>query len=170
MTTKRLGNSEGEIVFGHLDENGDSAAVLIRSGNTADVTEHYIQLTTKGPLKGGTMNRCPGTYQIICGNSAPQGVGFVLNTENGDLIIRAPNGRIRMEAENIDLIASGHDNQNGNINLIANEKIRIDAKTLDIKTSTYTKILSTGITEVVGKTILKFYGGLVQISEEISKI
>lgn len=165
--TRRIGNKDGEIVFGHLDKNGDEAAVLIRGGDTTSSSEHYIQLNTKGPIKGGTTNRSPGTYQILCAEDPTDGVGFVLKATNGDIVIKAENGRIRMEAENIDLIASGSDNQNGYINLRANEKVSIKSKNVEINTSSYTKIISSGILDLTGKTILNIYGGLIQATDGV---
>lgn len=167
--TRRLGNKDGEIVFGHLDKNGDESAVLIRSGHSDSESEHYVELKTKGPIKGGTTNKCPGTYQILCGENPTDSVAFILNAVNGDIIIRAGNGRIRMEAENIDLISSGSDNQNGNINIIANEKVNIKSKTLEINASSYVKIVSSGIVDITGKTILNMYGGLIQAAEGLIK-
>jgi len=167
--TRRIGNKDGEIIFGHLDKNGDEAAILMRSGDSTSVSEHYLQFNTKGSLKGGTLNKCPGTYQILCGESSTDGVAFVLNAVDGDIIIRSENGRIRMEAENIDMIASGSDNKNGNINIRANEKISIKSKTLDINTSSYTKIVSSGVVDITGKTILNIYGGLIQAAEGLIK-
>jgi hypothetical protein len=123
----RDGTCDGEIRFGNIDANQVKSSVLLRSGNPAFRKSHYMQFDDTGKLAGGTLNRCPGVYQIKCGDSPVEGVGFVLHSVNGDLIIGAPNGRIRMFAQDIDLIASGPGNDSGFINLRSNKKIEMKA-------------------------------------------
>ena len=41
----------------------------------------------------------------------------MLDAENGDIVIKAPNGRIRMEAINVDILAIGGDGSNGNVQI-----------------------------------------------------
>ena len=47
---------------------------------------------------------------------------FMLEAVSGDLILRAPSGRVRIEGQNVDIIA-GYDGQTGIINIDANDKI-----------------------------------------------
>lgn len=102
-----LGNDFGHIKFGHISPNSTFAGVLLRNGHPAQDSEHYTMLMSSGKMKGGTINRCPGVYQIICGENPVDETSFVLNAALGDIVLRAPKGRIRMDARNIDIIATG---------------------------------------------------------------
>lgn len=168
--TIRFGNRDGEIKFGHIDLNEVKSSVMLRSGAHPQVAEHYMQFNSNGPMKGGTINRCPGSYQIWCGNAPTDGVAFVLNAVDGDIVIRAQNGRIRMEAENIDMMASGADNRNGVITLKSDEKVQIITKNFELNSSSMAKFFSSGIVDIVGKTILNIYGGLIEATDGATSI
>ena len=121
----KLSDSYGHLKFGHINPNNALAGVLIRNGHPGQECEHYMMFMSTGAQKGGTINRCPGVYQIHCGERPVTDIGFMLNVAEGDIVLRANRGRIRMEAENVDV----HANQ-GVINLDSNEKIKHESQRL----------------------------------------
>jgi len=165
-----MGNDFGHIKFGHINMNHTYAGVLVRNGNPNQPSEHYMMFMSSGKMSGGTINRCPGPYQIHCGEIPVDSTSFVLNAKEGDIIIRAPNGRIRMEARNIDLKASGPNNKSGHINIESNEKISIRSKNIEINGDAVAKFLSSGTCEVVGNSALNFFGGLIDCADSATTL
>ena len=169
----RLGNDHGEVKFGHIHDDDNIAGVLLRTGE--DGGRHYIQMDSSGSIdqgrKGSTMNVCPGSFSIKAGKDVAKEVPAIFQyAENGDVIIGAPNGRIRIFAQNIELIASGADGQNGVIQIDGNEKVIIKAPQIDINSKVSTKIFSEKTVDVIGKAILNIYGGLVDCADGATKL
>ena len=54
--------------------------------------------------------------------------GLILNAKNGNIIIVATNGKIRMEANDIELIARGEGGSEGNIRLKAQSQLKLTLK------------------------------------------
>lgn len=165
-----LGNDYGHIKFGHINPNNTYAGVLIRDGEPGKPSEQYMMFMSSGKMAGGTINRCPGVYQIHCGEKPVDDTSFMLNAAEGDIVIRAPNGRIRLQAKNIDIRADGGDNKNGHINIDANEKVTINTKNLEANIDAVAKILSSGTLELVGSAALNFYGGLVDCADSCTTL
>lgn len=165
-----LGNDYGHIKFGHINPNNTYAGVLIRDGEPGKDSEQYMMFMSSGKMAGGTINRCPGVYQIHCGERPVDDTSFMLNAAEGDIVIRAPNGRIRLQAKNIDIRADGGDNKNGHINIDANEKVTINTKNLEANIDAVAKILSSGTLELVGNAALNFYGGLVDCADSCTTL
>jgi len=164
------GNKDGELKFGHIHDDGVLSSTIIRSGHEAN---HYISLDSTGSVtrKHGTIARSMGSYQVIAGDNVPDEVPAVyIDAVNGDLVLNAKNGRVRILAENIDLIANGPDGTNGVITIDANEKVIVKAPTVDVRSKVSTKIFSEKTTEIIGKAILNIYGGLVDCADGATKI
>lgn len=123
----RIGTTQGELKFGDVILNGTKLAALIRNSNPGKPSDHFMAYGSSGKFSGSTWNQCPGAYQIICGTTPVDGVSFVTYAKNGDIIIGAPNGRVRIYAKNIDLIAQGSDTKTGYVNVVANQGIELSA-------------------------------------------
>lgn len=168
----RLGTDHGEIKFGHVHDDDVVAGVLIRTGE--DGERHYFQMDSSGSVeqgrKGGTITRCPGTFQIDCGEDvANEMPGFKVDSK-GDVLINAPGKRVKIIAENIELIASGPDGKNGSIIIDANEKVIIKAPIINVESKVSTKIFSENTVECIGKAILNIYGGLIDCADGATKL
>jgi hypothetical protein len=159
------GSKDGELKFGHIHDDGVVSAAMLRSGQDPN---HYV--TLEGNVRGtksrknGTMCVSPGTFSVRAGETTPnEQPGIFLDAVNGDIVLAAPNGRIRIFAENIDLIAEGADGKNGVISIFTNEKIILDAgQSVDIKSKVSTKVFSEKSVELIGNAILNIYGGLIE--------
>jgi hypothetical protein len=123
----RIGTTQGELKFGDVILNGTKLAALIRNSNPGKPSDHFMAYGGSGKFSGSTWNQCPGVYQIICGTAPVDGQSFVLYAKNGDVVIGAPNGRVRIFAKDIDLIASGSDTKTGYVNVVANQNIELSA-------------------------------------------
>lgn len=168
--TIRYGQADGELKFGHIHQDNNMSSVMLRSGSE-DL--HYITLDSTGDdhRKHGTICRSKGSFQVKAGDNVGKGKpGVYIDAVSGDLVLRAPNGRVRIEGINIDLIASGPDGKNGVIRLESNEKVLIKTKIFDTNASVSSKIFSEGTVSVIGKTILDLYGGLVDIADGFTEL
>jgi len=168
--TLRYGNADGDISFGHIHEDNNLSAVMLRSGQEE---LHYITLDSTGEdhRKDGTICRSLGSFQVKAGDRVGKGKpGVYIDAVSGDLVLRAPNGRVRIEGINIDLIASGPNGKNGVIRLESNEKVLIKTKIFDANASVSAKIFSDGTVNVIGKTICDIYGGLVDIADGFTEV
>lgn len=158
-----IGTPEGEIVFGHPVPNNAKMAVLIRNifGTPTFKKAHYIGLYSEGPLAGGITMVAPSVFQIWCGekpvsksgggsgtealtaigdSKESNGVAFVAHAENGDMILSAPNGRIRIMAKDIDLVTHGDKAGNGWISLSASGTVKVKGNRAEIDASEAVKM------------------------------
>ena len=164
--TIRYGNKDGEIKFGHVHNDDNVAAFIVRSGYESN---HYISMDSTGEphRKNGTIHRCTGAFQIKAGDNVitskiKQNNAVYIEAVTGDIVLNAPKGRIRLIAENVDINASGPDNKNGVVSIEANEKILLSAPIIDLNSKVSTKIFSEKTVELIGNGILNIYGGLVE--------
>jgi len=163
--TIRYGNRDGEVKFGHINQDNTLSSFSVRSGKEP---LHYISMESTGEdhRKYGTILRSPGSCQILAGDNVGKGIpGVYIDAISGDLVLRAPKGRVRIEGINIDIIASGSDNKNGNVTIESNEKVIIKAQTIDVNSKVSTKIFSEKTVDVIGKAILNIYGGLIDCAD-----
>ena len=171
--TVRYGTAEGEIKFGHLHRDNELSGVMLRSGSPSSKGNHYITLDSSGvkDRTNGTICSSPGAFQVKAGydlekeGEEAQNVGIYLDAKNGDIVIRAPSGRIRMEAVDIDIIATGEDNEKGTVNINGNEKVIIKAQTIDASSKVASKFFSEKTVEVVGNGVLNIYGGMIDAAD-----
>lgn len=169
----RYGNEHGEIKYGHIHDDKVISGVMLRTG--ADGGRHYMTMDSSGSVpqgrRGGTINRCPGSYQVMCGTEVDDEIpAFYTMAENGDIVLYAPHGRIRLMAKDIDIIASGPNNTRGSISIDANEKVIITAgQSIEINSKVSTKIFSEKTVDMIGKGILNIYGGLIDCADGATK-
>ena len=88
----------------------------------------------------------------------------------GDIILRAPKGKIRIEAQDIELVANGYNGRTGYIALDSNEKIILKSKSIDIRATETAKFFSENKLDVIGNAIMNIYGGLVDMADGATSI
>ena len=168
--TIRYGTAEGELQFGHISMDNVLSAVLLRNGGSLN---HYISMDATGEphRKHGTICRSPGSFQVKAGDNVEDDVpGVYIEAVSGDLVLKAPSGRVRIEGINIDIIASGPDGQNGVVNINGNEKVIIKGQTIDASSKVSTKIFSEKTVDMIGKAILDIYGGFVDVADGATSV
>ena len=108
--------------------------------------------------------------ELIDKDEQPRNIPAIwYEAENGDIIIKAPRGRIKLEAESIELTAKGFDGRTGNILLDADDKIALNAQIVDVKSRVSTKIFSESTVNMIGNGIMNIYGGLTDFADRTTK-
>ena len=175
------GNKHGRLSFGAYRVANQTAAVMLQSGQ--DAGRHYTVMQSTGDAdkgsKGSTTSICPGTHTVKAGKdivnyTIPSAVSnnipaIFYEAENGDIVLTAPHGNVKISAENIELIATGVNNKNGVISLTSNEKINLKSQMIDINSVVSTKIFSESTVDIIGKGILNVYAGLADFADKTTK-
>jgi hypothetical protein len=163
--------TNGTIRFGHLhlgSEGGLKSDVKSGVMLQAFDSRHYMTMDNDGVRTGWTLNRCPGVYSIKCATDSAgivdsdDGVGFFLLAEKGDIVIRAPKGRIRLSAQDIDFRADGVDNSRGTINLDSNQSVNIDTVLFDVKAESGIRLFTPFTLDVVANTMVSFTSNFIR--------
>ena len=161
---------DAELAFGEVFLNGIKCAAVLRNVDPTLSKSQYLAFLNSGKLKGGTVNRCPGVYQIRCGDKPVNDTAFVLHADNGDIIIGAPNGRIRMFAQSIDMIASGPDNKTGYINILSNTSVEIKTPTIIATASVEANITGEKKVNIASRDEVKVTGNFNEQSPAVIDI
>ena len=176
-----VGTEHGRLSFGTIRKNNEISACMLQSG--PDGGRHYVTMDSTGNkelgMRGSTKAFCPGTLTVKSGKDIenytipsiePNNIpGIWCEAENGDIIIKAANGKIRLEAEDVIINANGFDGKSGNITLDSNDKITLKSQIVDINGTVSTKIFSEKTVEVIGKGIMNIYGGLCDFADRSTK-
>ena len=176
-----IGTEHGRLSFGKIKKSNEISACMLQSGQ--DGGRHYITLDETGNkeegMRGSTKSFCPGTLTVKTGkdivnydkdSKEPKNIPAIFcEAENGDIIIKAANGKIRLEAEDVIINANGFDGKSGNITLDSNDKITLKSQIVDINGTVSTKIFSEKTVEVIGKGIMNIYGGLCDFADRSTK-
>lgn len=169
--TVRYGTSDGELKFGHIHDDGKISSFIVRSGHDPN---HYMSMEAEGTdnRKGGTINRCTGAFQVKAGDNVlaegkEENIAILLEALNGDIVINAVNGGIRIIGKNVEIKSTGSGDK-GNINMVANERAIIKSKIVNITGSTSIKLESTRQIDLIAKTFMNIYGGMVDIADSTS--
>jgi hypothetical protein len=168
--TVRYGTAEGEIQFGHIHADNVRSGVMLRSGHSM---KHYITMDGDGKdhRKFGTICRSPGSFQVKAGDGVPdEQPGIYMDAVNGDIVIRAASGRIRLEALDISLKATDSDNKRGNITIDAQDKVIVTGQNIAIESTVASKFFSENKVELVGNGILNLYGGFLDLADGATSI
>ncbi len=155
---QEIGTQNGVIKFGALSPTGDVTASVQIVGLDG---RHFIAMEEDGKRKQWTTMNAPGAFNINAGedllvvgenpsggreNKVEQNCIF-MNAENGDVTIRARNGKIRLEGIDIEMVATGNTPE-GNFWVRANENIKLDAKNITIDGTLSVNLVSTGVVHV----------------------
>ena len=124
----RVGNITGEVVFDTVDQRKNKMAVVIKRIFPAPKfrRSQYIGLHMDKELDGSISVSAPACYNVRCGEQPVNGVSAITYAENGDIILFAPRGRVRIMAKDIDLIAEGNGADTGFVNIHSNSTVDID--------------------------------------------
>jgi len=160
------GNSDGTIRFGSLESslNGIKGEVTSDVKLQASYEGHYISLDKDGPREGWTVSRCPGSYNITCGeyfDGPGSNNAFIVVAKQGDIVLNAENGDVRIVGRNVEIIGgqAAGDNKKGNVNIRANEQINLNAKVVNIDAENAWKFVSSGFGRITCKTSMEMYSG-----------
>ena len=120
----QFNTTEGGIFFGHVMKTNAKMAVALRAIFPSNfVKGHFIGLQQNGKMRGSIINSAPAVYEIFCGEKPVNGKAGVWFAQSGDIDIRAPQGKITLSANNIEILSTGSGNKTGHILLGADGKI-----------------------------------------------
>lgn len=164
----RKGTHNSETKRGHIHQDNVLSAYMVRSGYDY---RHYMTMDADAHRTGWTILRCPGAFNVKAGDDIPYNSNSIyFEAINGDIVLKAKNGRIKLDAENIQLIAKGGSNALGTILLESNEDITLNSKNIKLNADSVCKFFSSGSMKIVADASMDIYGGLVDCATGSSKV
>jgi len=161
----QYGNRFGALTLGSLNlagQGGLESDVLSGIGLQAFNSLHYVQMENDGPRKGWTLQRNPGVWEVKCADNVKDDeIGGYVQIENGDLVLKAPNGRIRLQAVNIDLRADGYNQKNGVINIDGQNEVSIITNKFKVTSQNGISLFSPEAIDIVTNTAMNLAGNFV---------
>ena len=157
----RYGCNHGSLCFGHISQLADVVSDILLQATEGT---HQISLDKNGPRKGFTSVVAPSNFQVGCGrdNKKEQETCFI-HAENGNITIKASNGKIKLQANDIEFCAKGEDGSEGNFVVSATENITFkDCKKFQVDAKNIFRLASPGIAEIVADTQMQLYSGVVR--------
>ena len=160
-TAKSSGNDKGSVKFGQIDKKG-----AVTSGVKLDTPDgrHQFNLEIDGKRKGWTTSTSPGNFQVECGSDNVEADSTcVIDAVNGDIIITAHNGKIRMVGTDIELVAIGEGGSKGHIKCSATETFTVHkTKKIILDSKSLTKITTGGIMWMGANSCMKIYSSIIR--------
>ena len=156
--TKTTGTKDGQITFGNIHSDQVKSSVMLQGQESLE----YITIDQTAPRKRWMTSRCRGRYQVKCGDDIPKDeIGMWFNADRSDILIQTK-GRLRLEAENIDIIARGPDPTKGIVNIISNESVNVETKKFTVNANESISIFTDGSMQQSAINIMRIYGGSIQ--------
>ena len=163
-TATGYGNDHGAISFGRLDRGGQvTAGVQLQAKDG----RHQFTLDNDGVRKGCTTSTSPAKFQVRTGTDTSEKLisekedTLSLIADNGNITIVASNGKIRLQATDIEMIAVGDKGANGNIRMNANETIEQNCKKFLVSSAWMYRISSVGTGHISTCGPLTIYGSVI---------
>ena len=165
-TAITYGNDHGSLSFGKIHKRADVTSDVMLQASDG---EHFMSMDKDGPRKGWTTFMGPGNFQVECGsNRSEEDDTCMINAKNGNIDIIATNGKIRLQADSIEMVACGAGDE-GNVQITATETVSLFGTKIIVNSKVNTKVMSSGITEAIGNSCLKMYGSIISgISDAVA--
>ena len=155
-----LGNDKGSFQSGRVHKQGD---VTAGPGLYTPDGEHQLSLDIDGKREGWTVSTSPGAFEVECGSKMEEAENAVIITAvNGDVSIKATNGKIRLQGTDIELVAMGEGQTKGNIKLTSSENVIVESKKVLVTAKTMYKIATPGTGQMVANGVLEMYGSIIR--------
>ena len=158
----------GAITFGKLSPEGDvtsSVAIEARDGR------HFMCFDEDGPRTGYTLMSAPGSTFIHSGEDLEkQQEAVVILAKNGDIHLKATNGKIKSEALDIELIANGNA-PHGVLWANSTETLKLDSKNVTIDGKQSCKVMTSGLLTMRGGLGTQMLSPLIEgVSRALTKL
>ena len=160
------GNDHGAISFGSIHLRADVTSDFMVQASDG---EHFFSMDKDGTRNGWTTFMGPGNFQVECGSNREKADDTcMINAKNGNIDIIASNGKIRLQADSIEMVACGAGDE-GNVQITATETVSLFGTKVIVNSKVNTKVMSSGITEVIANSCLKMYGSIISgISDAVA--
>lgn len=170
------GTADGELIHGLLHHNGETTSVFINNRAHSN-GRHYIAMYKTGEdhLKDGTVCRSTGGFYVRAGDAIKSGQdngdqapdisenvpAVYLEAVTNDLVLNAPLGKVRICAQQIELVATGPDEESGNIVIDANQDVIVKGgQSTLIEGGKAVTVLSGQRMDLVAKSVLNTFAPL----------
>jgi hypothetical protein len=164
LETKDIRTKDGNLRLGHIHLDQVKSSIMMQGQGGLE----YITIDQTAPRNGWITSRCRGRYQVICGDNIPDGdVAMYLNScgdkglSRGNIEI-ITKGVFKVNARDIQLIATGTDNSTGRITLQSNEEIKLKSKQINLNAEEAMSLFSDGELNTTAKNIMKMTAGAFQ--------
>jgi len=156
--TQVIGAMNGALSFGFLSPKGDVTSSVKLQGLDG---RHFMSMDEDGVREGWTTLNSPGCVQVVAGEDLTKGQnGIFVEAENGDIIIKARDGKVRIEGTDIEFCATGNSPE-GVFWVSANESVKIDSKIITLDAKQGLKLLTTGVLTLDGKLGMQILSPIV---------
>ena len=154
----QYGNDHGRIAFGKVHKKADVTSSVMLEAKDG---RHKFSMDHDGQRKGWTTLTSPGSIQMKCGHDFEEEEdAFFLEAINGDIDIIATNGKIRLQANDIELVTVGGDTDAGHIKMTASESITLDAKKITCTGKNLVRLATPNTLDLVANGQMKFISGV----------
>jgi hypothetical protein len=159
------GNDHGRIYIGKVEPLADS---IIGPCLESPDGHHQIYMEVDGKHKGHTTCMGPGIFSVIHGSAKEESdTSIFIEATNGDLVIKAHNGKLKMYGTDIEMIATGGSGSDkGNIQMTASENIKLEAKKVITNAQNHIKMVSPGTVELAANSLMKVYGSVLKLVDD----
>ena len=168
-------NTEGGLFLSYTNKNGAKVAAGLRRIFPAFGTQttQSIELIEAGPLEGSILAQTPKSVVISCGEIPPgtttnqNGIAGVWHSANGDLILSAPKGAVRIVAQDIQLISHGDPGEasdQGHVSMYATGDVRSVSSNVKMQANTDVAVSAEKEVLIVSTNQLTL-GGEVKVDE-----
>jgi len=160
------GCRHGGISFGIVNQKADCTnSVLIETPDA----KHCMYMIDDGGEKGNTTWLTPGKFGIQCGewpgiddrDERSKKISFEIEANNGDIVLKAENGKIILDADSIEFHATGEGDTKGDIDIRASNNIKLESPNL-ICGHGHTKMVTTGKIEVCANSCMNIYSSIIR--------
>ena len=164
LETKDIRTKDRNVRFGHIHSDQVKSSVILQGQGG----QEYITIDQTGGRKAWITTRARGRYQVKCGDNIPEGDVAIYISSGGENGLSLGNieihtkGVFKVNAKEIQLIATGTDNSTGRITLQSNEEIKLDSKQININAKEAISIFSDGELNTTAKNIMKMTAGSYQ--------
>ena len=170
-----VNNTEGGLFCTYTNKNGAKVAAGLRRifPSYGTQTAQCIELIEAGPLENSILCQTPKSFVISCGEIPPgtttnqNGIAGIWHSANGDLVLSAPKGAVRIVAQDIQLISHGDPGEasdQGHVSMHATGDIRTSSDNIKMKANTDVAVSGESNVLLVSTNQLTL-GGEVKVDE-----
>ena len=153
--------------IGGLSPRGDVRSSWSVTGLDA---RHFISLDEDGQRQGYTLLNSPGSTTLHAGSDLTKEQNAIMVfSHNGDIFLKASNGKIKLEADSIEMVANGIIGE-GHFMVNATERIEMKSKRILIEGKENLKLVASkstlGIEAATIDVITDFFTGISKATRQ----